>query len=390
MSRSTRSASAEHVEHSKALAELVAPRRTDRRAEVEPQRPDRHLPRFAIVRVSLEDVKAVKNALGGTVNDVVLASVTGGLRRLLLERGEEPPDKGLRAMVPVNIRGAGERLALGNRITSLFVHLPVVEPEAAHRYRLTLGEAETLKSGNQAVGGQTLLGITGVAPPVLHGMLARSLFASRLFNVTVTNVPGPQIPLYALVKLREIHPLVPIAAEHALGIAVVSYDGQLVFGVNADRDTVPDVAVLADGIRDSLAELQQLAGVSRYRQAPQGAGQLRVGPASGRTSRSNRSTYCSRCRGPRNRSRTRSARRAPIRSARRRSASSPTPPSPNAARSRGSDEQPVLAVDDLVLDAADRAGDHRPALPHRLGDGEAEALGEALLHDDGRRAAAAR
>jgi hypothetical protein len=137
-----------------------------------------------------------------------------------------------------------------------------VEPEAAHRYRLTRGEAEGLKSGRQAVGAETLLNITGLAPPVVHGMLARSLFASRLFNVTVTKVPGPQIPLYALgAKLREIYPLVPIAAEHALGIAVISYDGQLVFGVNADRDTVPDVDVLVDGIQESLGELQQLAAV---------------------------------------------------------------------------------------------------------------------------------
>ena len=250
----------EMFEHSKALAELVARDEVIAAPKSSVNRPIGTERRFAIVRASLDDVKAVKNALGGTVNDVVLASVTGGLRRLLLERGEEPPAKGLRAMVPVNIRGTGGQLALGNKITSLFVHLPVVEPEAAHRYELTRGEAESLKSGNQAVGGETLLDITGVAPPVVHGMLARSLFASRLFNVTVTNVPGPQIPLYALgAKLREIHPLVPIAAEHALGIAVISYDGQLVFGVNADRDTVPDVAVLVEGIRESLTELQQLA-----------------------------------------------------------------------------------------------------------------------------------
>lgn len=250
----------EIFEHSKALAELVARDELIAAPKSSVNRPIGTERRFAIVRASLRDVKEVKNALGGTVNDVVLASVTGGLRRLLLERGEKPPTKGLRAMVPVNIRGDDQQLALGNKITSLFVHLPVVEPEAAHRYQLTRGEAEGLKGGNQAVGGETLLDITGLAPPVVHGMLARSLFASRLFNVTVTNVPGPQIPLYALgAKLREIYPLVPIAAEHALGIAVISYDGQLVFGVNADRDTVPDVAVLVDGIQESLDELQELA-----------------------------------------------------------------------------------------------------------------------------------
>jgi diacylglycerol O-acyltransferase / wax synthase len=191
---------------------------------------------------------------------VALASVTSGLRRLLLARGEEPPERGLRAMVPVNIRPAGDQLSLGNQITSLFVHLPVAEPEAEQRYRLTRGEAEGLKSGTQAIGGETLLKLTAAAPPVLHSWLARSLFASRLFNVTVTNVPGPPVPLYAMgAKLREIYPLVPIAADHAVGIAVMSYNGKIVFGVNADRDTVPDMDELVDGIRKSLAELRRLA-----------------------------------------------------------------------------------------------------------------------------------
>jgi len=163
-------------------------------------------------------------------------------------------------MVPMNIRPAGDQLSLGNQITSLFVHLPVAEPEPEHRYRLSMAEAEGLKSGTQAIGGETLLQVAGVAPPVLHSFLARSLFASRLFNVTVTNVPGPQIPLYAMgAKLREIYPLVPIAAEHAIGIAVMSYNGHIVFGVNADRDTVPDVDELVDGIRESFAELRRLA-----------------------------------------------------------------------------------------------------------------------------------
>jgi hypothetical protein len=106
--------------------------------------------------------------------------------------------------------------------------------------------------------------IAGLAPPALHSVVAQSLFATRLFNVTVTNVPGPQIPLYAIgARLREIYPLVPIAAEHAIGVAVISYDGKLFFGVNADRDTVPDVEELVEGMRGSLAELRQLARRTR-------------------------------------------------------------------------------------------------------------------------------
>src|SRR5689334_3218950 len=251
---------AEMLRHSKALAELIVRDELIAAPKSSLNQPISSERRYAVVHASLKQLKDVKNALGGTVNDVALASVTGGLRRVLLARGEEPPERGLRAMVPVNIRRAGDQLSLGNQTTSLFVHLPVAEPEPQHRYRLTMAEAEGLKSGTQAVGGETLLQVAGAAPPVLHSLLAQSLFASRLFNVTVTNVPGPQIPLYAMgAKLREIYPLVPIAAEHAIGIAVMSYNGRLVFGVNADRDTVPDLDELVDGIRESLAELRRLA-----------------------------------------------------------------------------------------------------------------------------------
>jgi WS/DGAT/MGAT family acyltransferase len=218
------------------------------------------LRRFEVVRVRLEDLKEIKRALGGTVNDVVLAATTGGLRRLLVERGERPPPQGLRAMVPVNVRAAGEQMALGNRITSLFVSLPVDEPDAARRYERAAAAAEELKSGTQAKGGSTLIDLAGLAPPVLHSVVARSLFASRLFNVTVTNVPGPQQPLYAFGgRMREVFPLVPIAADHAVGIAVVSYAGEVVFGINVDRDTVPDVEALVLGIEDTLDELLALA-----------------------------------------------------------------------------------------------------------------------------------
>jgi diacylglycerol O-acyltransferase / wax synthase len=251
---------AEMLRHSKALGELIVRDELIAAPKSSLNRPISSERRYAVVHTSLKEVKEVKESLGGTVNDVVLASVTGGLRRLLLARGEEPPVQGLRAMVPVNIRPAGDQLSLGNQITSLFVHLPVAEPEAEQRYRLTRGEAEGLKSGTQAIGGETLLKLTAAAPPVLHSWLARSLFASRLFNVTVTNVPGPPVPLYAMgAKLREIYPLVPIAADHAVGIAVMSYNGKIVFGVNADRDTVPDMDELVDGIRKSLAELRRLA-----------------------------------------------------------------------------------------------------------------------------------
>ena len=137
------------------------------------------------------------------------------------------PEPGLRAMVPMNIRTAADHLSMGNRISSLFVHLPVGAADPAERYRRQVEEAETLKSGTQHEGSSVLLNIGNHMPPVLHSFLARSLFATRLFNVTVTNVPGPQIPLYYFgSKVQEIWPLVPIAASHAVGLAVFSYDGQ--------------------------------------------------------------------------------------------------------------------------------------------------------------------
>ena len=220
--------------------------------------------RFAVVRVPLADLKAIKRVLGGTVNDVALAAISGGLRRMLEQRGDDLRAPGLRAMVPVNLRQAGERLALGNRITSLFVHLPVHEPDAAARYAAAVHEAETLKSGSQAVGGATLISLAGLAPPVIHSLLAQSLYATRLFNLTVTNVPGPQRTLYAGgSRLREIFGLVPLAAHHSVGVAILSYDGGVTFGIVGDRDTVPDLDVLAAGIESSIDELRKLAARTR-------------------------------------------------------------------------------------------------------------------------------
>jgi WS/DGAT/MGAT family acyltransferase len=223
---------------------------------------------YDVVRVPLADLKAIKAELGGTVNDVVLAAATGGLRRLMLSRGEEPAH-GMRAMVPVNVRTAGEHMALGNRITSLFVNLPVDDETPISRYAHVVDSAESLKSGTAAVGGATLIELTGHAPPVVHTLLAQSLFASRLFNVTITNVPGPQTTLYAHgSRLVEIDGLVPLAAEHCVGMAVLSYDGLVTFGLIADRTTMPDLAVLRDGIEAALEELRVLAGVARMHGAP--------------------------------------------------------------------------------------------------------------------------
>jgi len=256
----------EAFERSAALAELIV-----REEVVAAPRTSLNVPigtcrRFDGLRMELADLKAIKNEFGGTVNDVVLAIAAGGLRRLLLERGEQPPSRGLRAMVPVNIRGAADQLGLGNKISSLFVELPVAEPDPMRRYRLTMGNAETLKSGSQAQGSAALLSLTSLAPPALHSVLARSLFASRLFNVTVTNVPGPQQPLYSFgARLEDIYPLVPLAADHAVGIAAVSYAGRVFFGLHGDERAASDLEVLRDGMEQSLGELFHLTVGSRPR-----------------------------------------------------------------------------------------------------------------------------
>jgi diacylglycerol O-acyltransferase / wax synthase len=218
------------------------------------------LRRVDAVRFELGELKAIKNRLGGTVNDVALTVATGGLRALLLYRDEVPPRRGLRAMVPMNIRDAAERLGLGNRITSLFAHLPVSEADPLRRYTRVIEETNRLKTGRAALGTKTVIDLTALAPPVLHATLARTLFATRLFNVTITNVPGPPTTLYAFgSRLRDIYGLVPIAADHALGVAILSYDGGVTFTVNADRHSVPDLDVFRAGVEESLDELRLIA-----------------------------------------------------------------------------------------------------------------------------------
>ena len=217
--------------------------------------------RFDVVRVPLADLREIKSSLGGTVNDVVLTLTTSGLRALLASRGESLPAGGLRAMVPMNVRVASEHLALGNRISSLFLELPVAQADPVRRYHETVARSVSLKSaGQQAAGTTAVIAIAGLAPPVLHATIAQALYATRLFNVTITNVPGPKQTLYAFgAPLREVHPLVPLAAQHAVGVAALSYDGNVFFGVVADRDTVPDLEVLLSALGASVKELLSAA-----------------------------------------------------------------------------------------------------------------------------------
>jgi diacylglycerol O-acyltransferase / wax synthase len=216
--------------------------------------------RIATAHVELQELQDVRSALGGKVNDVVLCAAAGALRELLLARGEDPPRQGLRAMVPVNIRRKGDHGELGNKVSSLFVELPVAEADPLRRYELVRAAAETRKAGGQALAAGAVTGLTELAPPVLHATLARAMSAKRLFNVTITNVPGSPRRLYAFgAPMVDVVPIVPLAAEHTVGIAAVSYAGGATFGLYADRATVPDLDVLRDGIVTSVRELAALA-----------------------------------------------------------------------------------------------------------------------------------
>ena len=216
--------------------------------------------RYAVVRNQLADFKAVKNALGGTVNDVVLAVVTGALREWLHSRGVRTEGLELRALVPVSIRAADQRGTTGNRIAVMRGPLPVYIEDPLARLRTVKAGMDGLKESKQAVGAEVLTSAQNFAPPTILAQASRLNFSTRLFNLIVTNVPGTQFPLY--VRGREMLDVFPVAflpKDHALAIAIMSYNGRMNFGLLGDYDALPDIGVIAEGIEESLAELMGLA-----------------------------------------------------------------------------------------------------------------------------------
>jgi diacylglycerol O-acyltransferase len=218
--------------------------------------------RFAMTEAPVQSFKGIKRALGGTVNDVVLTTVAGGLHRLLRERGEATRGRTLRAMVPVSVRTKDERHTLGNRVSSIFVELPVGPMGAKRRLATVRRATKDLKESNQAVGAEFLMNIGMWAPPTIHAMAARLAARSRLINVVVSNVPGPQVPLFiAGARLLAHYPTMPLAETMGLSVAVTSLAGTMAFGITADWDTLPDIEGLARGLDDALTELQKAAGI---------------------------------------------------------------------------------------------------------------------------------
>lgn len=216
--------------------------------------------RFETVLADLDEIKRIKNSLGGTVNDVVLAAVAGGLRRLLTARGETVDDTQLRAMVPVSVRSDNAQGSLGNQVASVWAALPVYEPDPIERFNIVHEEMKDLKASGQAVGAQVLTSLGEWAPPTIVAQASRLVARQRAYNLVITNVPGPQFPLYTLGReMQEVYPVVPLSSNTSIGIALLSYNGTVGFGLLGDYDTAPDVEVLAEGVEKSIAELASAA-----------------------------------------------------------------------------------------------------------------------------------
>jgi WS/DGAT/MGAT family acyltransferase len=218
--------------------------------------------RYAMTALSLDDHRRIRKAHDCTVNDVVLATVAGALRAWLLTRGEKVSSSTtVRALVPVSVRPPqddGGGALSGNRVSSYLVDLPVGEPSAVMRLHQVSYRMQAHKDTGQAVGAEALAGLAGFAPPTMHSLGARvaSGLSKRWFNLVVTNVPGPQQPLYAgKARMLAAYPVVPLAKAQALSIGLTSYDGRVFYGLNADRDAMPDVGVLAQCLEDALTEL---------------------------------------------------------------------------------------------------------------------------------------
>jgi WS/DGAT/MGAT family acyltransferase len=250
---------------------MSAPR-TPFNVEIGPHR------RLAFVRTDLDDLKRVKDAHGGTVNDVVLSVVTGALGNYLRARGHDTEGLEMRAMVPVSVRAEEEHGALGNRLSAMMAPLPVWCEDPVERLRLLTETMGDLKGSGQAVGAEILTKMTDFAPPTIASQAARLQPAQRFFNLVVTNVPGPQFPLYVLGrKMESIFPLVPLARRQALCVGIMSYDGQVDFGLVGDYDAMADLDSFALDLEGAVREAVESA-------PPKRAGKRRKKKAAARSS----------------------------------------------------------------------------------------------------------
>jgi diacylglycerol O-acyltransferase len=221
--------------------------------------------RFDWLASDLDATKRIKDALGGTVNDVVLATVAGALRCYFLQTGasaEDLREMTVRAMCPVNRRDTGTAGTAGNKLAGMFIELPVGRADPAQRLACVREETVRAKRDHQADAIETVARLSEWTTPALLHVIGRTGSRTRTYNLVITNVPGPQLPLFLLgAPLRATYPVVPIFEHQGLTIALFSYDGKIFWGLNADREIVPDLHEFADAIGGSLAELAAAAGV---------------------------------------------------------------------------------------------------------------------------------
>jgi diacylglycerol O-acyltransferase len=225
--------------------------------------------RYAWVDAEVDTLKTVKNAFGGTLNDAILSAVAIALGRFLRARGEDTDGVVLKAMVPVSVRAEEASGALGNQVAAMWAPLPVGLEDPRAVFGQVHEAMRELKESGQAVGAQVLPALADFAPPTILSQAARVQARQRYFNLVVTNVPGPQFPLYLLGhRMQRFYPVVPLAQGQALGIAIMSYDGRLGFGLLADFDAVPDLDVMAAALSRAIADLARAAAPERPAKRP--------------------------------------------------------------------------------------------------------------------------
>jgi WS/DGAT/MGAT family acyltransferase len=218
--------------------------------------------RFAMTEAPFERFRGIKHALGGTVNDIVLAGVAGGLHALLKSRKEPTRGRSLRVLVPVSVRAINDHAEMGNHVAPAFVDVPVGAMSSKGRLERIIAATVELKASPMAIGAGTIIGWGAYAPPAVHAAAARLASHGRWFNLVVSNVPAPQVPLYlAGARVSASYPSMPLNVNTALSIACTSLAGSMAFGLTADWDAVPDLDVLVRGIDDALGDLGAAAGL---------------------------------------------------------------------------------------------------------------------------------
>jgi WS/DGAT/MGAT family acyltransferase len=216
----------------------------------------------------VDEFKRIKNAHGGTINDVVLSVVAGGLGNYMRARGHDTSRMEMKALVPVSVRAESEHGALGNQVSGMMAPLPVWCEDPVERLRLVTAAMGDLKSSGQAVGAQLLTQLTDFAPPTIAAQAARLQPRQRFFNLVVTNIPGPQFPLYLLGREMEaIVPMVPLARNQALCIGIFSYNGQLNFGLTGDYDAMSDLDSFGLDLEAAMGELSKATPKPKRRAA---------------------------------------------------------------------------------------------------------------------------